>query len=485
MGSSSEWNRCLTLPVFPSLLFFSPPLHQVNSLGHLFEELAREHRLDYAPGMFCKSQLPFFAPEHESSANQQTTLVGFRTHEMLSMVIDPSTVTVLHDEFEAALRVLPDFYDPGYAVLWEQFFDRFKTHWVEAAIVGGRLSFSARTVSSEKHEWQQMLEEKLMMLPSQDEGGEALRALAGHAVMDRLTHVGGDGSQLPISLAHLDKAGFAAWLASVRQNPAIVRYRLRSTADLASTPAKRGAMKRAAEAYLEVKHAVWRSEHMARFHSTQGLEHEHTEHLKGQISSLENVGERLAQDIELLEEQLQQAVFCEERKAKSALLLTQCQNERRAYQKSVVECETIGMGLEETELKVQTCELELLQCKLPKREAVEGTEPKKIEGVEKKQDTPLRQQQRERQQGANNANNANNANGEGRAAATDKAEWEKMQEHVVPVGSSKAKDPPPLPPATESSLMPRFMGVVSIVGLAAGIIVCMLKQLSCKHSLKH
>ncbi len=323
----------------------------MTTLGHLFEALAREHRLEYAPGMFCKSSLPYFAPEHEHDGGQ-ATFVGYRAHEMLSMVVEGGSAAPLHPELQAALGLLPHFYDPGYAALWEQFFDRFKTHWVEAAVVGGKLAFSARLLSASSGPgMQQVLEDKLLLLSADDEGGAPVRALAGHAVADRLTHVGGDGRLLPMSIAHLNATQFAAWLASVRQSPAIVRYRLRSIADLVSeSPEKRMAVRQAAEAYLASVHEAWRREHMARFHAG-GLEEEHRQHLQGEIESLNEQKKRLERDVALLEEQLEQTAFCEERKARSAQHLTQCQMERRAYQKSVVECETRGLGLEETELK--------------------------------------------------------------------------------------------------------------------------------------
>jgi hypothetical protein len=301
--------------------------------------------------MFTKSALPFFAPEHEHGSGQ-ATFVGYRAHEMLSMVVEGGTTAPLHSDLLGALRLLPNVYEPGHAPLWEQFFDRFKTHWVEAAVVGGKLAFSARLLSQAAPGLQQVLEDKLLLLAGEDEGGAPVRALAGHAVVDRLTHVGGDGSLLPMSIAHLNATQFHAWLQSVRQSPAIVRHRLRSIADLVpGTQAQRLAVKQAAEAYLAAAHAAWRSDHMQRFHSG-GLEAEHRDHLRGEIHSLNEQKQRLQRDVALLEEQLEQTAFCEERKAKSAQFLAQCQLERRAYQKSVVECETRGLGLEETELKV-------------------------------------------------------------------------------------------------------------------------------------
>ena len=437
---------------FPDV-FLPTHARQVTTLGHLFEAIAREHRLEYVPGMFCKSALPYFAPEHEHDGGGHGTFTGYRSHEMLSMVVEAASTARLHPELEAALRLLPHFYDPGYAVLWEQFFDRFKTHWVEAAVVGGKLAFSARLLSAGAGlGLQQALEDKLLLLAASDEGGAPVRALAGHAMTDRLTHVGGDGSLLPMSIAHLNATQFGAWLASVRQNPAIVRYRLRSISDLVpDSVEKRMAVRQAADAYLASVHALWRNEHMVRFHSG-GLEQEHQQHLRGEIHSLAQQKTRLERDVALLEEQLEQTAFCEERKARSTQFLSQCQIERRAYQKSVVECETRGLGLEETELKVQACELQLLSCKMPRRPEKTVPAPERVAAAEGR---PA-------------------AGTEATAAAAAAAEEEQtVPVRVAPRTQAKATKDPLF---DETSLVSRFVGLLLVLGLAGGIIVCMLRS---------
>lgn len=119
---------------------------EVKSLEALFEEMALELRLEYQPGMFVKAFLPHFAPEHEASPGQ-TTLVGHRTEAALGIVMDPSSARELSPALQAALQDLPERFDPGQAKVWSGFFERFGTHWVDEAVVGGRLQVSARVLS--------------------------------------------------------------------------------------------------------------------------------------------------------------------------------------------------------------------------------------------------------------------------------------------------------------------------------------------------
>ena len=84
------------------------------SLSSFFALLAHEQRLDHRPGMFVRSALPHFAPEHESSP----ALMAVRTEAALGIVLDATTTATLVPELQIALAQLPARFDPVHAKLW-------------------------------------------------------------------------------------------------------------------------------------------------------------------------------------------------------------------------------------------------------------------------------------------------------------------------------------------------------------------------------
>ncbi len=90
--------------------------------------------------------------------------------------------------------------------------------------------------------------------------------------------------------------------------------------------------------------------------------------MKNEAAGAEAASRQLERDIHLLEEQLEQTRDCDLRKERALQYRDNCVSERRAYQKSVVECETHSAHLEDAVLQRQACELELLSCRLPRRD---------------------------------------------------------------------------------------------------------------------
>jgi hypothetical protein len=65
--------------------------------------------------------------------------VGHRTQGLLGVVLESSSLSSLTPELVAALERLPDRFDPAEWKVWNEFFERFCTHWVDEAVVGGRI----------------------------------------------------------------------------------------------------------------------------------------------------------------------------------------------------------------------------------------------------------------------------------------------------------------------------------------------------------
>jgi hypothetical protein len=249
---------------------------EVPTLQALFREMALEQRVaDFQPGMFVKSFLPHFAPEHEREASQ-VTFFARRTQAVLGIALDPASLSRLSPDLRIALERLPERFDPSETEVWRGFFSRFCTHWVDEAVVGGRLQVSGRLfdASVSPKEVRDALEEHLLLVSSSDGARERLAALSGKFV-SRLNAEGGAELNI-VSVDALSKAAFEHWSQKIEQHPAVVRYSLRHISELAGAPAKQKAVRDAADHFLAAKHAEWRKDHMERFHGAS-LEEEHRE----------------------------------------------------------------------------------------------------------------------------------------------------------------------------------------------------------------
>ena len=441
-----------TRSVFASPSFSLDPLvgppswsaSRVSSLQALFALQAAQHGLDPVPGLFVKSHLPFFSPE----GGPGQTFFGSRTLELLAVVLRPGE---LAPEVRAALDALPERFDPGEAAAWEHFFRRFGTHFSDRAVAGGRLTVSARSTRNDERASVRALEEKLSFGGAASEE-ERDTALERAGLVERLSGEGGNEGGLPRTLRELSRRGFGEWSESVRKRPAMVRYGLRSVAELDGlTLGKKVALRQAVEAHLAARFAEWAAEHGRE----ADLALERQEHLEDEASKLRAKRERILREIAQLEEEMEQARVCEQRNDRVKSEMGVCSMERKAYQKSLVDCETHSFNLEEALGLAQTCELELVACRLPKRRMREttGEENKKrssgqIEGakeVEKEEEKKMEEKKME---------------DESETIKKRKDEAEKTKTTV----------------AEEESIVSRLVGVAMVVALAMVLIVFMIKS---------
>ena len=71
------------------------------------------------------------------------------------------------------------------------------------------------------------------------------------------------------------------------------------------------------------------------------------------------------QKIVRLEERLEETRECDDRIKKAKEHQNRCTAERKAYQRSLIECGNKGFEIDDAEQKVKKCDLELLACRLP------------------------------------------------------------------------------------------------------------------------
>ena len=420
--------------VDPFVASVTADVREANSLVELFEAMAAELGVDYEPGMFVKSSLPHFSPEHQGDESKPV-LYAYRRSEMVGLSLLPSKMALAPD-LEAAMEQLPESFEAEEADknLWVSFFDRFGTHWTDAAFVGSKLSVSVRCDSRDALETTHSSLEAAL--------SEVTGPWTAEGAQDRIVSQGGNPQLLPKSLNSLGRGQWADWDRSVRQRPAIIRYRLRHLADLAGgSVGRRVALKQAANWYLERFYTQWRDKHFEDKHAT--LAEEHAAHLEGSLETLQERHNEIHAAIVELEERLDATRHCDQRRTKASERQNRCVAERKAYQRSVVQCATRGFEMDEAEEKTKKCELELLACKLPSQLA----KVKAQQGSEKPTTTTTRRERKP---------------------------YEK--EEIIPHVESRSSIPAKDPLYDEPPLLIRFTGMTLVFGLAAGLIWCILKR---------
>ena len=132
---------------------------------------------------------------------------------------------------------------------------------------------------------------------------------------------------------------------------------------------------------------------------------------------------------------------CDDRLKKAKERQNRCTAERKAYQRSLIECGNKGFEIDDAEQKVKKCDLELLACRLPDSSGKQKKKKRTSQHLNSRRRRPI-------DSGGNNANDG-------------------AIPHVVGAeADAKTKDPL----YDESSLLARLMGMGFVISLAVLLI---------------
>lgn len=238
-------------------------VREVNTLHHLQQTYASHIGLDLLKGMFVRAPLPFYNPETVNKEEQVACFLSVRSDELVTMQLDP-TVMDLSPNLKESIAALPDEYNDSDASTWHEFFEDFGTHWTESAVLGGKLLVSSLTekkdgiTSTDIKRSLAIGIQDWFMLGGDSKMEKSIKDVLS-STSDRITAEGGDNRFIPSTSKDLSRERYQQWVNSVREKPAVVRYRVRSIADLV-TGKKRGAMKLAIAAHLGSAYTRWLKE---------------------------------------------------------------------------------------------------------------------------------------------------------------------------------------------------------------------------------
>jgi hypothetical protein len=228
--------------------------------------------------MFVRAPLPWYGPEKTSGSTDETAcFLSMRVDELITAHLDAHAMQ-LSPAYQAALAALPANFTVATAQDFEDFFDDFGTHWTDMCVFGGKLVVSSLT---EKREGITNSEIKRSLGIGIQElfsiGGETKWDESAKKVMrnkrDRISAEGGNNALMPSTSKDLSRALYQSWVDSVRVQPAIVRYRVISIADLVlGNAAKKRAIKEAIKARLGAAFEAWQLEQEQGDEHLRGLE---------------------------------------------------------------------------------------------------------------------------------------------------------------------------------------------------------------------
>lgn len=252
--------------------------------------------------------------------------------------------------------------------MWAHFFADYATHYTDAAYAGGRVSVSVLTrlagAGFSDRDLRRTLERTMRDVAEwQDSGVAVSEEQLGRAAEKRtrplwssvvhLTARGGDSGLLGHALPDVSPAVYRDWLQSVRQRPAVVRYNVRSLAELVEDSDRRTAMEEAIHAWLRHQHAEWE----ARPSTTLALSQEARTLAEGSVAQLRQRRQVMVAGLAALEKRMALVEDCTGRLGAQRTALEQCSAERTAFRTSVVTCENRFLHLETMEDKTRECEL--------------------------------------------------------------------------------------------------------------------------------
>jgi hypothetical protein len=237
----------------------------VKSLESLHEAHASHVGLDFLRGMFVRAPLPFYTPTDANETHGSACFLSIRSDELIAAELDGSQ-RELTAEVAAALAALPSKFSNASAAQFRNFFEDVGTHWTEKAVFGGKLSVSSVTEQKEgltATDIKRALDIGIRNVFEVKTGTEWDKTVSKviRYTSDRISAEGGDNRLIPGTRSDLTPARYQSWVDSVRVSPAIVRYKVRSVADLITGDvAKRQAMKEAIQWHLGDVYHRWAEE---------------------------------------------------------------------------------------------------------------------------------------------------------------------------------------------------------------------------------